>query len=182
MCVCVFVLCVSKHWCGLYPPSFQPATLLSTLSDEIKDKLLPVNPLIKEMSLIADKPLTQRFMKWWINCYSLHAQTLNANADIPYTHISVVKCLNMMDNILGEYFAITRSLSICMYTVFIWLIASWEDFIINHFSLKKLMPPHTAAAEEDWIWIMLCMAVLNIHRLRRHKQQKSFIWIQFFYL
>lgn len=33
-------------------------TLLSTLSDEIKDKSLPLNPLIKEMSLVADKPFT----------------------------------------------------------------------------------------------------------------------------
>lgn len=34
-------------------------TLLSILSDEIRDELLPLNPLIKEMSLIKDKPLTK---------------------------------------------------------------------------------------------------------------------------
>lgn len=38
-------------------------TLPSCLSDEIKDKLLPLNPLIKEMSVIADKLLTQIFEK-----------------------------------------------------------------------------------------------------------------------
>lgn len=34
-------------------------TLLSSLSDEIRDELLPLNPPIKEMSLIEDKPLTK---------------------------------------------------------------------------------------------------------------------------
>lgn len=32
--------------------------LLSALSDEIKDKLLPINPPLKELSLIADNPFT----------------------------------------------------------------------------------------------------------------------------
>lgn len=32
---------------------------LSTLSDEIRDELLPLNPLIKEMSLSEDKLYTK---------------------------------------------------------------------------------------------------------------------------
>lgn len=58
VCVCVHVSALMWFMATFTMLVHSVQTLPSCLSDEIKDKLLPLNPLIEEMSLISDKPFT----------------------------------------------------------------------------------------------------------------------------
>lgn len=160
VCVCVRVCIIVIFLTTSNMLLVSMRTLLSSISDVIRDELLPLNLLIKEMSLIEDKP-------------SSHGRR-NSSTRLcitPTAYMHAVKCWNMTGYILWKHLPFIWSVNICIFSFFFNFIFAYRERYVRNQCSSNHVSPETAASNTHWLWMLLVRLWLIFKRVQGHQRQ-----------